>query len=64
MRFTEGLGNEAGCLTNNKYMFSSGVHTVKKLKFVFIMAVLIMAGLRASAACAQTARWPEPSGLV
>src|SRR6267143_6281913 len=40
-------------------MIAAGVHPVTKLKCVFITVVLLVGGLSAGVACAQTTRWPE-----
>src|SRR5271157_6127736 len=42
-----------------KHIIASGVRTVKRLRSVFMTAVLLAVGLCASVVRAQTARWPE-----
>src|SRR5437899_5266228 len=44
---------------SRKYIIARGVHTMRRLKSVFMTAVLLVAGLCTSVLCAQTTRWPE-----
>jgi hypothetical protein len=44
---------------NLKHIIASGVRTVKRLRSVFMTAVLLAVGLCTSVVRAQTARWPE-----